>query len=257
MSRIRQINYGRVSWMELDKPQECFEGNMTKQLLCASGGFGSLRDYFRVLNASFSPPPQLLRTSFSLNPIVIKSSAPQIPDLQSYGSERGWRGDTDIIQPNMVTSILPSSLVQDWRNSARELSGSPFSAARQYQHALRMVSIVPTTSPIVRIRCTKAQNISTGLNEMRFPIKKWAPTSDPGYWQNNGNNLKPFNVTVLDPKAVNNMHIEWVPLPVESFGPVSGGIFLQFPGASVERERCRGRLFHWGCMVSKRHKVRL
>lgn len=215
-----------------DEPQACFDGNTTHQVFCASGGFESLRSCFGVFNSSFTIPPRVLGSSYFLNPVVVKSSAPQLPDLQNYGSGRGWRAETELNQPNMATSILPSSLT--WRESAKEWSGSPFSPARQYQYALRTLSIVSTTSPKVRIRCTEAQNVSTGLAEVEFPIKTWraTPRSDggTGSWQNDGRDVKPFNVSVQNSKTRDRMHIEWVALPSGIFGPVSGGILLQFPG---------------------------
>lgn len=174
----------------------------------------------------------MLASDHSFDPIVIKSIAPQTPDLQEYGSVRSWRGDTRIHQPNMVSSILPSHLSGDWRHAADFWSGSPFAAARQYQYALRTFSIVRTINPVVQMRCTKAQNVSTGLSETGFPVKRWRPlviSKRNVYWQDYGDQVKPFNVTVPDSTTLDNMHIEWVPLPVEDFGPVSGGIVLQYP----------------------------
>ena len=217
----------------LDEAEECFQGNVTQQLLCASGGYESLRDFFKILNTSFEAPPQMFGSAFSFEPLIIKSSAPQIPDLQSYGSTRGWRAETELEQPNMITSILPSALVGDWRKAVHNWSGGPFSAARQYQYALRTLAVVSTTNPILRIRCSETQNVSAGLNEIRFPIKTWNSSNPPRLgtreWQNVGDDLNPFNVTVLEPNSIDDIHMEWVALPPESFGPVSGGIFLQYP----------------------------
>lgn len=219
----------------MEEPQECFDGNTSTQILCASGGYESLRDFFRVLNTSFTTPPLMLGSGSRFNPLIIKSSAPQIPDLQIHGSVRGWSGETVMHQPNMATSILPSRLREDWRRVAQDWSGSVFSAARQYKFAKRTLSIVSTINPVVRVRCTQAQNASTGSTKVLFPVSTWQP-SNRGWvdWQDGEGNLKPFNITVLDPNTVDNMHIEWVPLPSESFGPVSGGIFLQYPRPGSE-----------------------
>lgn len=41
---------------------------------------------------------------------------------------------------------------------------------------------------------------------------------------------KPFNITILDRGNSNNLQSEWIALPTDQFGPVSGGILLHFPG---------------------------
>ena len=212
-----------------DETQECFEGNATQCLFCPSGGFESLRSYFKNINSSFHVPSKMRWSTSSLTPIIVQVATPRVPDLQNYGSVRGMRPETTIYQPNMITAILPSHISEDWRNSAARWSGSPFSAAKQYQYALQLLSIVSTTSPVVHVKCSAAQNVSYGPTQVEFPVKLWTPSAKPGsrHWETDG---KLFNTSIPKTSTFDNLLTEWIPLPSDQFGPVSGGILVSFPG---------------------------
>ena len=120
----------------------------------------------------------------------------------------------------------------DWRNGTENWTGSRFSAGREYQYADQRLSSVLTTSPEVLICCSPAQNVSAGHVEISFPIKTWVTHpltgAEPGstQWRDG---QKPFNITILDRSNSNNLQSEWIDLPTNRFGPVSGGMLLQFP----------------------------
>ncbi|MDI1488725.1 MAG: hypothetical protein OHK93_008001 [Ramalina farinacea] len=60
---------------------------------------------------------------------------------------------------------------------------------------------------------------------MIFPIKTWTGNQT---WEDDG---KPFNVTIPNWKASSNLQHEWIELPIDQFGPVSGGLAVRLPGS--------------------------
>lgn len=215
-----------------DELSECFGEYATQNILCASAGFESLRLYFMNFNASFNVPFMMLDT-YDMSPLVIQSLAGKIPRLINSGTVFGFNRETSILQPNAVTAILQEYLTGDWRYGTQHWSGSRFSAEREYQYANERLSSVITTSPAVLTRCAPAQNVSAGQVEVNFPVKTWATRAltpamtGSSQWEDA---LMPVNVTILDSSSSNNLQSEWIALPTDQFGPVSGGMLMHFPG---------------------------
>ena len=215
-----------------DELSECFGEYATQNVLCASAGFESLRLYFMNFNASFNVPFMMLDT-YDMSPLVIQSLAGKIPRLINSGTVFGFNRETSIFQPNAVTAILQEYLTGDWRYGTQHWSGSRFSAEREYQYANERLSSVITTSPAVLTRCAPAQNVSAGPVEVNFPVKTWATRAltpamtGSSQWEDA---LMPVNVTILDSSFSNNLQSEWIALPTDQFGPVSGGMLMHFPG---------------------------
>lgn len=222
-----------------DELSECFGEYAAQSIICASAGFESLRIYFMNFNSSFIVPSMMWDT-YDMSPLVVQSLAGKTPRLLNSGAVFGFNRETSILQPNAITATLQDSLTGDWRNGMKHWSGSRFSAGREYQYADQRLSSVITTSPVVLTRCAPAQNVSAGQVEVNFPVKTWATLalsrSNTGstQWQDD---QKPFNITILDHSISNNLQSEWIALPTDQFGPVSGGVLLHFPGKASSTSR--------------------
>ena len=215
-----------------DELSECFGEYAIQNIVCANAGFESLRNYFTNFNSSFNVPWTMWDT-YGLSPLVVQSLTGKTSRLLSSGTVFGLNRETVIFQPNSMTTILQDSLTGDWRNGTKNWSGNRFSAGREYQYADQRLSSVLTTSPVVLTRCAPAQNVSAGQVEVQFPIKSWvtralSPSSfGSSQWEDS---QKPFNITIVDRSISSNLRSEWVALPTDEFGPVSGGVLLHFPG---------------------------
>ena len=214
-----------------DERSECFGEYSDRNIVCASAGFESVRNYFMNFNASFVVP-SLMYDTYGMSPLVVQSLAGKIPRLVNSGSVFGFARETSILQPNVMTATLQDSLTGDWRNATKHWVGSRFSAISEYQYADRRLSSVITTSPAVLPRCAPAQNVSAGQVEVNFPVKGWVnrprTPSETGstQWQDNP---IPLNITLSERNISNNVQFEWITLPTNQFGAVSGGMLLHFP----------------------------
>ena len=214
-----------------DERSECFGEYSNRNIVCASAGFESVRNYFSNFNASFIVP-SLMYDTYGMSPLVVQSLAGKIPRLLNSGSVFGFARETSIIQPNAMTATLQDSLTGDWRDATKNWVGSRFSAISEYQYADRRLSSVVTTSPAVLPRCAPAQNVSAGQVEIKFPVKTWVnrpiTPSETGsaQWQDN---QMPFNITLSERNISNNVQSEWITLPTNQFGAVSGGMLLHLP----------------------------
>ena len=47
----------------------------------------------------------------------------------------------------------------------------------------------------------------------------------------------PFNISTSNLKLSNELQIDWMSLSTDRFGPVSGGVYLQFPWEPITRSR--------------------
>ena len=222
-----------------DELSECFGEYAIQNIVCASAGFESLRGYFMNFNSSFNVPSMMWST-YDMSPLVVQSLAAKTPRLLNSGSVFGFNRETSIIQPNAITAILQESLTGDWHDGTKNWTGNRFSAGREYQYADEVLSSVLTTSPVVLARCAPAQNVSAGQIEVNFPVKRWVTRTltalDTGssQWEDD---QKPFNITILDPSISSNLQSEWITLPKDQFGPVSGGVLLHFPGNVLNTSR--------------------
>ena len=219
-----------------DELQECFGEYAPQNIVCASAGFESLRNYFRNFNSSFNVPLMMMDT-YAMSPLVFQSLDGKIPGLLSSGTVFGMTRETSILQPNASTAILQESLTADWRDGTKLWSGPRFAAGREYRYANQRLSSVLTTSPVVLTRCAPAQNVSAGQAIVSFPVKRWvartvtASQQGSTQWQDDP---EPFNITILERTMSDNLQTEWIDLPTDQFGPVSGGILLHFPGKTSQ-----------------------
>ncbi|KAL6720959.1 hypothetical protein ACLMJK_000059 [Lecanora helva] len=229
-----------------DEAPECFGSNVTQRLLCASGGFESLSTYFALLNTSFGLPWKMTTTAYTLIPIIIRSLAPQLPDLQCVGTYRGVGGsDAVYFQPNMVSAVLPDRLRREWQYAANTWSGSPFSSVKQYRYAKETLSRVFTTNAVAHVRCSETQNVSVGLSAVNFPVKSWEILTNATGRFNWIHKEEQYSITIDMMPPVGNVEIDWLPLPTSTFGPVSGGVLMQFPGQVSNNSRAV-----MGCSIS-------
>ena len=216
-----------------DELPDCYGIYSAQNVACASAGFESLRSYFQNLNTSWAIPLMLWDT-YQLQPIVIQSLAGEIPHFSITGSVFGLGRETFALQPNAMTAIFQNALTNDWRDATKHWSGSRFSSESQYQYATERLSSVVSTSPVVLPRCSLAQNVSTGIAQIKFPVKTWAdaifsnPYHPSAEWDDDG---KAYNVTIQTYNIPQNVRYQWIDLPVNQFGPVSGGFLLYLPRA--------------------------
>ncbi len=171
--------------------------------------------------------------SFLFRPVVIQSLAAKIPRLSNRGTPLGvGKPQTSWFQPNAVTAIFQEALSNDWLEGTSRWSGSGFSAASQYHYTRRRLSSVVSTSPVVLPRCLPARNMSTGAGQVSFPVKTWAPRkiNDPitesREWEDRSEH---YNVIIPEMRTTHSLQHQWIDLPTDQFGPVSGGLLLQLP----------------------------
>lgn len=220
-----------------DELQECFDQRHIRHVVCASGGFESLRTYFQNFNSSLYLPITMLGF-VQPRGVIFQSAAAKIPRLLSSMVLRGLSRETNLRPPNAMTATIQESLAQDWYDIVQSQVRGLFSARKNYVFATERISSVSTVIPTVGIRCSTAQNISTDLFSVNFPVKLWVnriPTpsqSGSSQWQDEE---APFNVTTIHPQLSDELQIDWVSLPTDRFGPVSGGVYLQFPRQLVTR----------------------
>lgn len=227
-----------------DELPECFDEVDARHILCASGGFESLRTYFQNFNSSMTVP-LAMQGYVNLRPMIVQSLSARIPHLLSTGAIFGYNRETTIHQPNAITAIIQQSLTQDWYDIAnarpQQRPRQGLSSAKEYRYAQEYISSTSTTSPEVNLRCALAQNISTDVFSVNFPVKSWVyrdlggqfPDGSPKWYDG----AIPFNISTPDPKYSNELHFHWVSLPTDRFGPVSGGIYLQFPWNAATRSQ--------------------
>ena len=73
------------------------------------------------------------------------------------------------------------------------------------------ISSVSVTNPAVGVRCAKAQNISTDLFNIKFPVKLWVnryltvPTGASSECQDFA---LPFNISTLNPESSDDLEID-------------------------------------------------
>ena len=223
-----------------DELPECFDEADERHIVCASGGFDSLRTYFKNYNSSMYQPLMLLDFD-QMRGIVVESAAARIPRLFLSGTTYGRNRETSMSQANAITATLQESLTQDWNEIAKsKKSGAAIIPANEYKYAFRRVSSVSTTNPKVQVRCAEAQNLSTNEYEVNFPVRRWVDRilkftdKGSGFWQDDPAALN-LSSTNLHPS--NDLQIDWISLPTDRFGPVSGGLYLQFPMEPTMRSR--------------------
>lgn len=222
-----------------DELPEYFDEANAWHILCASGGFESLRTYFMAFNSSMYVPLIMLGYT-NPRPMIVSSPSARIPRLSSTGSLYGFNRETRISQPNAITTIIQDSLTQYWHDLAHLRFGRSLTAAREYKYAVGRISSTSTTSPAVGVRCALAQNISTNVFSVNFPVKLWT-NRELSSSQNRSTQWDeievPFIISTFNPKLSNELQIDWVSLPTDHFGPVSGGVYLQFPWEPMTRSR--------------------
>ena len=215
-----------------DELQRCFGEYAPQNIVCASAGFESLRNYFRNFNSSFNIP-QMMMDTYAISPLVFQSLDGKIPRLSNVASLYGMNRETSILQPNAITAILQESLTADWRDGTKLWSGPRFSAGREYQYANQRLSSVLTTNPVVLTKCAPAQNISAGQTVVDFPVKRWVARTVSASFKGSSqwdDDLEPFNITILERTMSDSLRTQWIDLPTDQFGPVSSGVLLHFPG---------------------------
>lgn len=164
--------------------------------------------------------------------MIVQNLSASVPQLSSTGTIIGFNRETTIAQANAITAIIQASLTQGWYNAANSSPRHGLSSVKEYRYAQEYISSTSTMSPEVNVRCALAQNISTDVFSVNFPVKTWAlrdlGPSDEGSpkWYEGA---MPFNISTSDPKYSKELHFHWVELPTDRFGPVSGGIYLQLP----------------------------
>ena len=223
-----------------DELPECFNEADAWHILCASGGFESLRTYFIAFNSSM-PLPSSMRDFVNPRPMIVQSPSARIPRLLSTGPVFSFNRETSISQVNAITTIIQESLNQYWYDLAHaKYFRRSLSARKEYKFAREYISSASTTNPAVGVRCASAQNISTDVVSVNFPVKLWTnrelTSSQNGSSQWDDSEI-PVNISTSNPKISNELQIDWVSLPTDRFGPVSGGVYLQFPWEPISRSR--------------------
>ena len=219
-----------------DELLECLGDYSPHNIVCASAGLESLRSYFQNFNTSFFLP-KMMCGNHGHQPFVVQRLGAVIPHLLNSGSIGGLdvARETSISQPNAITATFQDGLIGDWRKAADAWSGSRLTSTSQYRYAEQRLSSVVSTSPVIFPRCSRAQNVTAGQSQVVFfPVKSW--TNRKVYVTEKGSpewedNERPHITTMLTRNLSELIQHEWVELPIDQFGPVSGGIILHLPGS--------------------------
>ena len=219
-----------------DELHECLGDYRMQNIVCASAGFESLRNFFSNINTSFNVIDSMMWDTYHMQPLVVQGMASKIPRLMSRAGVIHLDRETSMTQANAITAVFQNALTQDWQHGARNWSGSPFSAKGEFKYADQRLSSVVTLNPMVLPACSIAQNVSTGPSQIMFPVKAWKNREGHGssQWEED---WKPFNVTIVNDTMSSYFYHEWVDLPTDQFGPVSGGILLHMPRTQPDSTR--------------------
>ena len=163
---------------------------------------------------------------------MIQSLSTVIPRLLNTGTNIGLGRETFKTQANAITAIFQEALTQDWSFGATAWPGSRFLSESQYQYAQERLSSVVTTNLVILPLYVHAHDVNISQRLINFPVKRWTDDkvnrSDmvANQWSAGD---KIYNFTILRHRNTTNLQTQWINLPVDRFGPVSGGLLLRFP----------------------------
>jgi len=159
---------------------------------------------------------------------------------------RGLNWWTAAIQPHAATVAVSQRLVHDWTIA---VASSAMTSWARYQWTYGLKATSYSTHPVVRVKCTNAQNLSADTDQAAFPYLYGAKTSGYReaavnssetrftYWAEDSRHA---SISGLDRNTTSSVRTQWLPLPPETFGVIdfhvkSSGLLVEYPWASDSR----------------------
>jgi len=206
----------------------CVGHDGIKHAFCPSGGFSPLLAYASQLGTiknggNMGPLPIMIMDQFGDQTVAVPSITAGVPGTQLQGSIRGVTCQTSVIAPYLPAVMYQYRLRDDW---GKVVGNIPWDAGRlleqstaEYRYNYGVVLATSTPVPAVRTTCSEAQNISAGVNTMRFPVM-------PQYSCWGGE--RALSTPLLMQGPSDTVRATWIALPSD-FGSVSTGLIFEAP----------------------------
>jgi hypothetical protein len=216
------------------------EPNSTLYPVCPSGGYASFRyqgSFSGKYDTNFFQPSQMADSSIWFISSLVLDPLDIVPAMLSAGVDRlgarPWM-PTNIIQPNLYTAIVQQVLFKDWTSAIWQDSvlEGVLADAGNYKYARSVKTSALSTHPITHVRCSLPQNLSSQADTIGFHFVNSQPLADQVNGWSQDNVTKPVNITTLKRDSNTHVRAQWVPLPLEDFGPVSTGMLFELPWSS-------------------------
>ncbi|KAK0717844.1 hypothetical protein B0T26DRAFT_647722, partial [Lasiosphaeria miniovina] len=213
----------------------CSGPNAINYGMCPSGSFLPLSAYISSLRviknqANIGPPPKRISGLFGGIGIDIASVTPLIPQSHLVGELRGIACQTAAIAPYLPVLMYQNRLWDDFAKVAGNISwnsNQPFSSSNEYAYDFGRYPRTSTNLPVVRSACSIAQNISSGIFDISFPVMPiyscWDETQS-------------LFVVDLNNTPSNNIRVTWTTLPAQ-FGSTSTGMIFEAPWVNNQSSR--------------------
>ena len=193
--------------------------------ICPSGGYYAFLNHYRQVNISNFMDQPAYDWNYGDRPcdIEINDPASQIPRIRTLGDirseEKKGKESTFFTQPQIASLVFLKQLTADWWDAAQNVSRSKPRDSSRYHYAKNLQTVVLTQNPQVAVKCSTAQNFSTGLGaSVWFPI--------------DGSHLnQTVNVSIPEYSTKKpNSRFSWVPLDAFKLpNATTGALFTFFP----------------------------
>lgn len=214
--------------------EACFWANATQYSVCPSGGYPSLliRNNFNVMyDTTGIRTGMQAELALGNDNFLILDPLEIIPAMLSSGLAKGdaWASSTYACQPNAFSVILQQILIRDWYSAANDgiIRNGPLITTSRLKLATNVSASASSTYPFTNVKCSLPQNLSLNAVSAQFHFIESMPLSESGW--SGDTTTKLVNISRLRRDPTPHVRTQWIPLPIEIFGPVSTGLLFELP----------------------------
>ncbi|KAK6440931.1 hypothetical protein LTR95_002845 [Oleoguttula sp. CCFEE 5521] len=237
------------------EPSLCGYTNSSLRSICPSGGYEALRqtlttfnytDYTANTGIGNAYQPQLqaqgIRNNRQEHNLLTQNTQGLIPPVLSTMHIRPLNWGTAAISPHAASVAVSQYLIREWANIVAQSNSSHWS---KYQWSYGLFAETTGTSPVVKARCTQAQNLSMDAEQAAFrylyratdssaeftPPAPEAATTYSLLW---ARDVQMANISTLDRSPSSRVRTQWLALQTAFVGnaktlfPLTG-LLLEFP----------------------------
>lgn len=242
------------------EPEICRSANATEVPFCPSAGFQSLQRAFNFLNKTnpcfrigqeFSPECQAIGAEGNRkwNNFLLQSPQSAVPPMLNSIQFPDHYQRTAAAQPSVACITHMQQLIGEWHETAKMTKKR---SLRQLQWTYELETAGSVTSPWVRSRCTKAQNLSASATEALFPYMNWRNEQDPDpAWRNVSGfqrDGRSSDISMLERNETSRLRTQWFPLALDDFGDHHSG--QTATGVLIELPWSQGSRVALGCSIA-------
>ncbi|KAK3620433.1 hypothetical protein LTR56_023405 [Elasticomyces elasticus] len=157
----------------------CSWRNASSYATCPSGGYSELWSAFDEGGLAQNAPRDLDRTAARLSghdtKVLIRSAPTDWTRLTTFAqmqlATRGVSYQTSAIGIHGPTTVVLTRLMNDWFNAALQIRYSPSRPSiSEYKYWNTRQVKVNSRAPVVRVACSRAQNVSSSQSSVQFPV---------------------------------------------------------------------------------------